>query len=543
MAEKLSFKDDQRWKTFKRSGQGSPLRLQAFNRARKNLNNAKAYGKDANPVDLKIVKQFKPRTKEQMKEQRRTVLMAAAMFTPVGKIIGLGVKGAKLGLKAAGLASKLPAGVKAVKGGFKIKGSDKIYTTAARAASGLKALTARTLPKGITKVKDGFKITGSAKVYKTVANAKKALVPSQRRNIETAAKKIVPTAKLTPQNVGQTARVVAGAGSKAATPALPVGVKAAKGGWTAIGGTGRVFKSKAAAAREANKIRQRAAGAAPVPPGQGPKAFAGRSRGRGGRSTSRSATPVPPGQGPQAFAGRSRGIGGTVPMSRSMAAKTGLVTLGGALTADQLSKALRERKGLTDKELAATVDKKGAFGPKTIKPSTTVKKAAKKYPTARMKPRGPSSAVPSAMMFDAAENKRKQQKMDAAGPDDRTSKPSVTVKRERTADMPRGERSQRSIRAEQESAGGRSGKSRTDRPYMTLSDYFSNLEGRKRTVQTPFGNVEIDSTSEAFDYDTDGHKHGGKVGKGKKKAKSRKRTTKGRKRAALRGHRKELRGG
>jgi len=38
MAEKLSFKDDQRWKTFKRSGQGSPLQEQAFNRARKNLN-------------------------------------------------------------------------------------------------------------------------------------------------------------------------------------------------------------------------------------------------------------------------------------------------------------------------------------------------------------------------------------------------------------------------------------------------------------------------------------------------------------------------
>ena len=144
------------------------------------------------------------------------------------------------------------------------------------------------------------------------------------------------------------------------------------------------------------------------------------------------------------------------------------------------------------------------------------------------------------MMFDAAAYERKKQKMDAAGPDDRTSKPSVTVKRKRkaaiTADMPRGERSWRSKREEQESAGGRSGKSRTDRPYMTLGEYFGNLEGRKRTVQTPFGNVEIDSTSEAFDYDTDGHKHGGKVGKGKKKAK-------GRKRAALRGHRAELRGG
>ena len=513
MAEKLSFKDDQRWKTFKKHEQGHPLRLQAFNRARKNLNNAKAYKKDANPVDLKIVKQFKPRTKEQMKEQRRTVLMAAAMFTPVGKIIGLGVKGGKAiaGITGVGklFASKLPAGVKAVKGGFKIKGSDKIYTTAARAASGLKALTAKILPKGITKVKGGFKITGSNKVYKTVVNAKKALIPSQRKSLTEAAKNVGQTAgKLTPQTLAQTTRVVAGSGSKAATPVLPVGVKAAKGGWTAIGGTGRVFKSKAAAAREANKIRQRAAGAAPVPAGQGP----------------------------QAFAGRSRGIGGTVPMSGSMAAKTGLVTLGGALTADQLSKALRERKGLTDKELAATVDKKGAFGPKTVKPSTTVKKAARKYPTARMKPRGPSSAVPSEMMFDAAANKRKQQKMDAAGPDDRTSKTPVTVTKKRTADMPTGERSSRSKRVEQESAGGRSGKSRTDRPYMTLSDYFSNLEGRKRTVQTPFGNVEIDSTSEAFDYDTDGHKHGGKVGKGKKKAKSRKR-------AALRGHRKELRGG
>jgi len=49
-------------------------------------------------------------------------------------------------------------------------------------------------------------------------------------------------------------------------------------------------------------------------------------------------------------------------------------------------------------------------------------------------------------------------------------------------------------------------------------------------------------STDTEDYDV-GHKHGGKVGRGKKQAKSRKRTTKGRKRAALRGHRKELRGG
>ena len=129
-------------------------------------------------------------------------------------------------------------------------------------------------------------------------------------------------------------------------------------------------------------------------------------------------------------------------------------------------------------------------------------------------------------MFDAASQQ--------TGPD--VGQSSQRTKKRSKPEMPTGERSQRSIRAEQESAGGRSGKSRTDRPYMTLGEYFGNLEGRKRTVQTPFGNVEIDSTSEAFDYDTDGHKHGGKVCKGKKKAK-------GRKRAALRGHRAELRGG
>jgi len=49
-------------------------------------------------------------------------------------------------------------------------------------------------------------------------------------------------------------------------------------------------------------------------------------------------------------------------------------------------------------------------------------------------------------------------------------------------------------------------------------------------------------STDTEDYDV-GHKHGGKVGKGKKKVKARKKTTKARKRAALRGHRKELRGG
>ena len=49
-------------------------------------------------------------------------------------------------------------------------------------------------------------------------------------------------------------------------------------------------------------------------------------------------------------------------------------------------------------------------------------------------------------------------------------------------------------------------------------------------------------STDTEDYDV-GHKHGGKVSKGMRKARSKKRTTKGRKRVALRGHRAELRGG
>jgi hypothetical protein len=66
------------------------------------------------------------------------------------------------------------------------------------------------------------------------------------------------------------------------------------------------------------------------------------------------------------------------------------------------------------------------------------------------------------------------------------------------------------------------------------------LEGGVRYIETPFGRIKMDTSDKAFDYENPDNvthgKKGGQVKKGVKKIKARKR-------AALRGHRAELRGG
>jgi len=68
-----------------------------------------------------------------------------------------------------------------------------------------------------------------------------------------------------------------------------------------------------------------------------------------------------------------------------------------------------------------------------------------------------------------------------------------------------------------------------------------------RVYKTPWGDFTVDSSPEAFDFDPDNvitDKKGGQVGRSMKKAKPKGRSAlKTRKRAALRGHRAELRGG
>jgi len=68
------------------------------------------------------------------------------------------------------------------------------------------------------------------------------------------------------------------------------------------------------------------------------------------------------------------------------------------------------------------------------------------------------------------------------------------------------------------------------------------LEGGVRYIETPFGRIKMDTSDKAFDYENSDNvthgKEGGQVKKGVKKTK-----TKARRRAALRGHRAELRGG
>ena len=72
--------------------------------------------------------------------------------------------------------------------------------------------------------------------------------------------------------------------------------------------------------------------------------------------------------------------------------------------------------------------------------------------------------------------------------------------------------------------------------------------GGIRVYKTPWGDLTVDSSPEVFDFENPDnvttHKKGGQVGRSMKKAKPKGRSAlKTRKRAALRGHRAELRGG
>ena len=194
--------------------------------------------------------------------------------------------------------------------------------------------------------------------------------------------------------------------------------------------------------------------------------------------------------------------GNRVPYSQTQATKELLATTGGAATIFAVADAVRPDRKLTAAEEKARKRRKGGRkgGRTKIDPTERVDEAesvARLTPKQKTKPKKASEKASYGMLYDAASKQK--------GPDV-------------------GQSSQRT--------------KKKSKPDMTLGEYFGNLEGRKRTVKTPLGKVEIDSTSDAYDYDV-GHKHGGKVGKGKKKAKS---TTKIRKRAALRGWGKAKRG-
>ena len=97
---------------------------------------------------------------------------------------------------------------------------------------------------------------------------------------------------------------------------------------------------------------------------------------------------------------------------------------------------------------------------------------------------------------------------------------------------------------EKVSSGGR-GKSRGSTGGETIGEYFKDLNQRNTKVKTPFGLIDVDSTDEGMFGDSElydmGQKKGGRLKKAAGKKAVKKNTI--RKRAALRGHRAELRGG
>tara|TARA_R110002110_G_scaffold387281_1_gene599049 strand:+ start:87 stop:1478 length:1392 start_codon:yes stop_codon:yes gene_type:complete len=182
-----------------------------------------------------------------------------------------------------------------------------------------------------------------------------------------------------------------------------------------------------------------------------------------------------------------------------------------------------KRKRLTDAELKATVDTTGAFGPKNLK------------------------STPKRKRLTDAELKATVDTTGAFGPKNLKSTPkradeflgTKTVKRAKKA-------------AADKKFTAASKKLRDDPPRKTQI-VFDDVEGYdtgtgRYSADTSTAKISLkdllDSKNVVSDYEYEvDHKHGGKViKKGMKKARIKKRTTKGRKRVALRGHRAELRG-
>jgi hypothetical protein len=248
-------------------------RIKSFNRMGKRerthaANAAQRRIKAGNPKDgdVLLAKKVPTETKADLRKGRQQLVTGAVTMTPVGKIIGLGVKGAKYGLKAAGLASKLPTGVKTAKGGYKV--GDKFYKTLTNATKAAQ----RILPEGIKKSTSrggGYLIGGSNKVYKTVKGAQKALQnrvtqsPTVNRAIQKAGTSVPKVSGASQRALQQVAvKRATQTAKKAAQTAKKVAQKAKKtaavrGGGGTSGAVGRA--AARTAAEKAKKVAQRTA--------------------------------------------------------------------------------------------------------------------------------------------------------------------------------------------------------------------------------------------------------------------------------------------
>jgi hypothetical protein len=248
-------------------------RIKSFNRMGKRerthaANAAQRRIKAGSPKDgdVLLAKKVPTETKADLRKGRQQLVTGAVAMTPVGKIIGLGVKGAQYGLKAAGLASKLPTGVKTAKGGYKV--GDKVYKTLTNATKAAQ----RILPEGIKKSTSrggGYLIEGSNKVYKTVKGAQKALQnrvtqsPTVNRAIQKAGTSVPKVSGASQRALQQVAvKRATQTAKKAAQTAKKVAQKAKKtaavrGGGGTSGAVGRA--AARTAAEKAKKVAQRTA--------------------------------------------------------------------------------------------------------------------------------------------------------------------------------------------------------------------------------------------------------------------------------------------
>ena len=78
----------QRYKTWKQHGSGSRQQKAGYERALRNIAKAKANKTEPNPVDLRIKKEYRPETKDQMREKRADLVTGVIGATSIIPVMG-----------------------------------------------------------------------------------------------------------------------------------------------------------------------------------------------------------------------------------------------------------------------------------------------------------------------------------------------------------------------------------------------------------------------------------------------------------------------
>ena len=139
----------QRYKTWKRHGSGSKQQKAGYERALRNIAKAKANKTEPNPVDLRIKKEYRPETKDQMREKRADLVTGVIAATSIVPVMGA-LKVGQLAYRVGGKLYKTLKSAKAAAG--KTSSAAQKTKAAAAKAKAAKAAAAKAAKDKAAKV-------------------------------------------------------------------------------------------------------------------------------------------------------------------------------------------------------------------------------------------------------------------------------------------------------------------------------------------------------------------------------------------------------